>query len=42
MTGRTCDALLARFRALNIWTRSGERAPHKQPLVLLALARLRS
>lgn len=40
MTHLTRDALLARFRALNIWTRGDERAPHKPLLVLLALARL--
>jgi putative restriction endonuclease len=40
VTQLTRDALLAKFRALNIWTRGDERAPHKPLLVLLALARL--
>jgi putative restriction endonuclease len=34
------NELLERFRSLNVWKRSGERAPHKPLLLLLALGAL--
>lgn len=34
------EQLLGRFERLNVWSRGGERAPHKPLLVLYALARL--
>ena len=40
MTLTRIDTLLPRFRRLNIWSRRGERAPHKPLLVLLALGRV--
>jgi putative restriction endonuclease len=36
------DALLQRFRDLNVWRRGDERAPHKPLLVLYALAQIQS
>ena len=36
------DALLQRFRDLNVWRRGDERAPHKPLLVLYALGRLQA
>jgi len=36
------DAILTRFRDLNVWHRRAERAPHKPLLVLLALGRLQT
>ena len=42
MTRTRIDALILRFRALNIWTRGGQRAPHKPLLVLFALGKLQS
>ena len=40
MTLTRIDTLLPKFRQLNVWTRRGERAPHKPLLVLLALGKL--
>ncbi len=34
------EAVLARFAAIRVWTRGGERAPHKSLLLLYALAAL--
>ncbi len=34
--------ILDRFRALTVWSRGGQRAPHKPLLALLALARLQA
>lgn len=34
------EAILARFAAIRVWTRGGERAPHKALLLLYALAAL--
>jgi putative restriction endonuclease len=34
------EAILARFAAIRVWTRGGERAPHKSLLLLYALAAL--
>lgn len=42
MTLTRIDTLLPRFRRLNVWTRRGERAPHKPLLVLLALGKLQT
>src|SRR5437667_12519429 len=36
------DALVQRFRDLNVWRRGDERAPHKPLLVLYALGQLQS
>ncbi len=36
------DSLLAKIDALNVWSRRGERAPHKPLLLLLALGRFSS
>jgi len=36
------DALIQRFRALNVWRRGDERAPHKPLLVLYALGQLQA
>jgi putative restriction endonuclease len=35
-----CDQARERFGSLNVWRRSGERAPHKPLLLLLTLARI--
>ncbi len=35
----TRDSILALFDKLNVWSRNGERAPHKPLLVLYALGR---
>src|SRR5215471_9580649 len=36
------DTLIQRFRALNVWRRGDERAPHKPLLVLYALGQLQA
>jgi putative restriction endonuclease len=33
------DAILSQFDGLNVWSRGGQRAPHKPLLVLYALGR---
>jgi putative restriction endonuclease len=33
------DSILERFNRLNVWSRGGQRAPHKLLLVLYALGR---
>ena len=36
------DALVQKFRDLNVWRRGDERAPHKPLLALYALAQIQS